>query len=133
MHGGIHHIEIYTGNLNQSREFYSNILGKLGYTLYQEWEEGFSLKLGSTYIVFVQAEEKYLINGYHRKNIGLNHLAFSVSDTESVDELRQYLIDSDIPLLYDGEYPYAGGGSHYAVYFEDPDRIKLEIAAEYNE
>jgi hypothetical protein len=27
------------------------------------------------------------------------------------------------------EHPYAGGTDHYAVYFEDPDRIKVEVVA----
>jgi hypothetical protein len=25
--------------------------------------------------------------------------------------------------------PFAGGASHYAVFFEDPDRIKVEVVA----
>ena len=32
--------------------------------------------------------------------------------------------------IYDDKYPYAGGAEHYAVYFEDPDRIKVEICLE---
>lgn len=31
--------------------------------------------------------------------------------------------------LYPELYPYAGGKNHYACFFEDPDRIKLEIVA----
>ncbi len=26
-------------------------------------------------------------------------------------------------------HPYAGGDDHYAVYFEDPERIKVELVA----
>lgn len=35
--------------------------------------------------------------------------------------------------LYRELYPYAGGKKHYALFFEDPDRIKLEIVAEFDE
>nr|WP_239462932.1 hypothetical protein [Faecalicoccus pleomorphus] len=57
----------------------------------------------------------------------MNHLAFSCEDKDKIDRIREQLILKGIPLLYDEQYPYAGGMNHYAVYFEDPDRIKLEI------
>lgn len=128
MRGTIHHIEFYVKDLAVSRTFYQSLLGKLSYQLYQEWEQGFSFKLGDTYLVFVQVEEPYQKNGYHRKNIGLNHLAFSVDSYREVDELREYLLKHSVPLLYDEKYPFAGGEQHYAVFFEDPDRMKLEVA-----
>ncbi len=34
-----------------------------------------------------------------------------------------------LTLLYQETYPHAGGEESYAVYFEDPDRIKVEIVA----
>lgn len=133
MRGAIHHIEFYVKDLAVSRVFYQNLLEKLGYQLYQEWEQGFSFKLGDTYLVFVQVEEPYQKNGYHRKNIGLNHLAFSVDSHKEVDELREYLLKHSVSLLYDEKYPFAGGKQHYAVFFEDPDRMKLEIAVRNTE
>lgn len=133
MRGAIHHIEFYVKDLAVSRVFYQNLLEKLGYQLYQEWEQGFSFKLGDTYLVFVQVEEPYQKNGYHRKNIGLNHLALSVDSHKEVDELREYLLKHSVSLLYDEKYPFAGGKQHYAVFFEDPDRMKLEIAVRNTE
>ncbi|WP_304271843.1 VOC family protein [Pseudoglutamicibacter cumminsii] len=124
----MHHIEIYVSDIARSREFYSWLLEGLGFFLYQEWEEGFSYKKEKTYLVFVQARNKYVVNGYNRCNIGLNHLAFSCTDPEEIDLLREKLLSKGVTLLYDDEYPHAGGGESYAVYFEDPDRIKLEVA-----
>lgn len=40
----LHHVEIYVSNLKTSRAFYDFLLTKLGYSLYQEWEEGLSYK-----------------------------------------------------------------------------------------
>ena len=37
------------------------------------------------------------------------------------------MIEENVELLYDEKYSYAGGKNHYALYFEDPDRIKVEI------
>ncbi|GAA0595336.1 hypothetical protein GCM10009001_09310 [Virgibacillus siamensis] len=31
--------------------------------------------------------------------------------------------------MYSDKHPFAGGEDHYAVYFEDPDRIKVELVA----
>ena len=124
----MHHIEIYVSNIIKSREFYSWLLEDLGFALYQEWKEGFSYKKDKFYVVFVQTQKKYLSNGYNRCNIGLNHIAFSCSDVKEIDALREKLLFKGVTLLYDEKYPYAGGNESYAVYFEDPDRIKLEIA-----
>lgn len=68
--------------------------------------------------------------GFHRKRTGLNHLAFRVSSKQRVDRFtREFLAPRGIVPLYGGAraYPeYAKG--YYAVYFEDPDRIKVEVA-----
>ena len=95
--------------------------------MFQEWEEGFSYKKESFYIVFVQVKEKYQSTNYHRCHVGLNHLAFSCSDKTIITKIREQLIEDNVELLYDDKFPFAGGKNHYALYFEDPDRIKVEI------
>ena len=34
-----------------------------------------------------------------------------------------------VTILYTDRHPYAGGQDYYAVFFEDPDRIKVELVA----
>lgn len=129
-HGQVSHIEINVRNLDEAKSFYTYLLAKFNYELYQEWELGFSLKLDNTYLVFVQVEADFANNSYHRKNIGLNHLAF-ISDSKAlIDELRQDLISKNIKLLYDQDYPHAGGATH-SLFFEGPDRLKLEVTYLY--
>ncbi|MBF0714674.1 VOC family protein [Gemelliphila palaticanis] len=123
----MHHIEIYVSNLIKTKEFYSWLLVRLGFELFQNWEQGFSYKKDGFYLVFVQTKDKYIDNGYNRCNIGLNHLAFSCSSKKEIDTIREHLLQNGTKILYDEKYPYAGGSEHYAVYFEDPDRIKIEI------
>lgn len=125
----LHHIELYVSHLERSKEFWSWLLTELQYEKYQEWEQGFSFKHNDTYLVFVQVEEDFKSAGYHRKQIGLNHLAFHASDQAQVDRLRAQMKKRGYGLLYEEEYPYAGGSDHYALYAEDPDRIKVEIVA----
>lgn len=126
----LHHIELYVSNLNRSKQFWGWLLEDvLNYEKYQEWERGFSFKYESMYIVFVQTEQRFLEPSYHRCRVGLNHLAFQVRNREKVDEITKLLEQRELKILYKNSHPFAGGNDHYAVYFEDPDRIKVEIVA----
>ncbi|QED46163.1 VOC family protein [Cytobacillus dafuensis] len=127
--GLIHHVEINVSNLKSTIDFWSWFLEELGYSPYQEWEKGQSWKLGETYIVFVQTEERFLDIPYHRCRVGLNHLAFHASSRKQIDDITSKLKEKNINILYTDKHPFAGGKEHYAVYFEDPDRIKVELVA----
>lgn len=119
----------YVSNLRKTEDFWWWFLTKLGYETYQKWEQGFSYKHDNTYIVFVQTEAKFLDVPYHRCRVGLNHLAFHAQSRVQVDEITVELLQRSIKLLYTDKHPLAGGDNHYAVYFEDPDRMKVELVA----
>lgn len=122
MDAPLHHLELYVSHLEASERFWSWLLSELGYQPYQRWSKGFSYRLDKTYLVFVQTETRHMEPPYHRKHTGLNHLAFRI-DPASLDAWRKRLEDRGIPLLYpDQEIPDA-------LFFEDPDRIKVELAA----
>lgn len=125
----LHHIEINVSNLERSIAFWERLLIELGYVPYQRWESGISWRFEQTYLVFVQTDAPYAASGYHRKQIGLNHLAFSARSQKQVDDLADSFKRQGVPILYPERYPYAGGEGHYALFVEDPDRIKVEIVA----
>lgn len=127
--GQLHHVELYVSELKRTVDFWGWLLEELGYHSFQKWEEGHSFKICDTYIVFVQVEERFQEPSYHRCRVGLNHLAFHAASREHVDELTNKLQGKGVPILYQDRHPYAGGDDYYAVYFEDPDRIKVEIVA----
>ena len=127
--GLIHHVEINVSNLEDSIAFWGWLLEELGYELYQSWNEGRSWKLEDSYLVFVQTEEIYLDASYHRKRVGLNHLAFYAKSRDHVDVITKRLEQKGISILYREHHPFAGGKKHYAVFFENPDRIKVELVA----
>lgn len=120
------HVELNVSNYLQSVEFYDLILLSLG------WEKLVSRKDHTTYsdgtlkIVLGPVEEKYSQHKFHRKHTGLNHLAFYAETKETVDEFyREVLQKNQIKTLYD-EGP-SGDKEYYSVFFEDPDRIKIEV------
>lgn len=128
----LHHVEIYVSDLTASRAFWSSLLGRIGYTVTGQWGDGFTLSRegGDPYLTFVQVAPNHASRPYHRRGVGLNHLAFQVVDRKTVDALRQYCLKSGISLLYDDRYPFANGGEDYfALFLEDPDRIKVEFVA----
>lgn len=125
----LHHLEINVLNLNKTIEFWEWLLTELGYQQYQKWDFGISWKYGETYLVFVQAEERFMDPPYHRRRVGLNHLAFHAESKEQVDVITEKLKEKGLRILYPDKHPYAGGEHHYAVFFEDPDRIKVELIA----
>lgn len=130
MQGMLHHVEIYVRDLKVSKEFWGWLLARLGYREYQAWDSGISYRLGETYIVFVQTEERFLDIPYHRCRSGLNHLAFHADSREFIDAITAELKARGVCILYEDRHPYAGGEGYYAVFFEDPDRMKVEIVSD---
>jgi catechol 2,3-dioxygenase-like lactoylglutathione lyase family enzyme len=127
----LHHVEIYVSNLDASHAFWASLLAQIGYEESDRWGDGFTLAHeDDAYLTFVQVAEKHAHRHYHRSGIGLNHLAFRVKDRETVDRLRQFCRENDVSCLYDERYPFANGGiDYYALFIEDPDRIKVEFVA----
>ncbi|MDF9759330.1 MULTISPECIES: VOC family protein [Peribacillus] len=127
--GFLHHIELNVSNLHRTVDFWGWFLEEINYEPFQEWESGKSWRLDDMYIVFVQAETRFLDIPYHRGRVGLNHLAFHATSRQQVDEITRKLRDRGVTILYADKHPFAGGKEHYAVFFEDPDRMKVELVA----
>ncbi|MFC4736020.1 VOC family protein [Bacillus daqingensis] len=124
------HLELYVSRLDESEAYWGWLLQELGFTPFQHWEEGRSWRHGDFYLVIVQTEERFQDVPYHRCRTGLNHLAFRVPTKADVDRLTQEVKKRGMPILYEDRHPFAGGPDHYALYTEDPDRMKVEITAE---
>jgi catechol 2,3-dioxygenase-like lactoylglutathione lyase family enzyme len=126
--GGLHHVEVNVSDLERSIDFWGWLLPELGYELYQQWPEGRSWRRGQTYVVFVQADERYRNYGLHRKRPGLNHLAFWAESTAQVEALPDQLRARGVKVLYaDRAAEAIGAPSSTSLFVEDPDRIKVEV------
>ena len=129
--GVLHHLELYVRDLERSSEFWGWLLTELGYEPFQEWDEGISWRPadepGGAYVALVQAPDGAA--ELDRRSVGLNHVAFAVSTTDAVDRVTDELRRRGERVLYPDRHPYAGGSDHYAVFFEDPDGLKLEVVA----
>jgi catechol 2,3-dioxygenase-like lactoylglutathione lyase family enzyme len=129
--GVLHHVEIYVSSLEATKRFWGGFLGQLGYTEGAQWESGATYELGDTYLTFVQVEAAFLEPAYHRKRVGLNHLSFHAGSRAQVDALTQWVRERGYRVLYEDKHPFAGGKDYYALFCEDPDRMKVELVAPF--
>lgn len=127
--GTVQHVEINVSDLARSKDFYEDLLTWMGYRRILDEKKVVGWGNRAVQIFLVKCEERYRKTTFHRKRVGLNHIAFRARSKNDVDQFHyRFLVPKRISVLYKGprEYPEYGPG-YYAVYFEDPDRIKLEF------
>ena len=127
---GIHHVIVSVNEFERARDFYSRLMPRLGYETTWEYPSadrpsvGWLGPGGSFWIK--QADRRFAGDRFCKDRVGLCEVAFLAADRAVVDALA-----SEIPgwggaiLDPPREYPeYVPG--YYAVFFADPDGIKLE-------
>ena len=129
MKTSIYHIQLNISNPKVSLPFYKKLFSYFDYKIIDESEDHIGASNGTTDFWIIPTDKKHLDKKFHRKTTGLNHISFKVSSKEDVDVfVSDFLTKNKIKTLYEGakEFPEYREG-YYAVYFEDPDRIKLEV------
>ena len=127
MTGAVHHVFLTVNDLDRSRAFYARLMPRLGYP--SSWEFGGGVgwlsPTGSFWIK--QASPEMTGATFSKDRVGLCELAFRAESREHVDALARNLAGIGARVLDPPrEYPeYVPG--YYAVFFADPDGIKLEL------
>lgn len=127
-YSGLDHISINVKDIEKSRMFYGKLLSFLGFKTVHDEPEIAGWSNGPHGLWIEQVADNYG-KDFHRKNVGVNHLAFRANSREAVDSFyTDFLLKNELPILYEQpkEYPEYRDG-YYAVFFEDPDRLKLEV------
>lgn len=125
--GSMNHLSLTVSHLEQSERFYDTVLGFMGYQKVEKTEElvlWWSKTAGAIGISPANPESP---NKTHdRYSPGLHHFAFNAESRAQVNELHQVLVNNNITILDPpAEYQYSPG--YYALFFADPDGIKLEF------
>ena len=95
------HVYLYVSDLDRSYAFYSNLLKNLGYKEMVKADWGFAFINDGLSIWFEQTPKQHLKDGYHRKRIGLNHLAFRIISKLNVDKFcKEFLEKNKVKTLY---------------------------------
>lgn len=127
---GVHHIDLVVSSIERSLPFYRELLGPLGYHRIGEveGERGETIWYigGPATQIGLRDAQTESDAPYDRYRVGLHHLAFEAQSRAMVHERAEWLRGQDVEIESDPqEYGYSPG--YYAVFFFDPDGIKLEI------
>lgn len=131
MRGLVHHIDLTVKNAKSSLPFYQSVLGFMGYELQEEMQSGFDFGLRKadtpyTSLGILDARGADAARAHDRYTIGLHHLAWTAESRADVDAMYAHLQSIGATILDPpANYPQYGEG-YYAVFFADPDGLKLE-------
>jgi len=127
---GVHHVDLVVSSIERSLTFYRELLAPLGFHRIGEVEgergetiwylsgPGSSIGLREA-----QSEREQPLDRYE---VGLHLLALEASSRAAVDERASWL-RSHGAEIESGPEEYGYSPGYYAVFFFDPDGIKLEI------
>ena len=125
---GVHHVDLVVSSIARSLPFYTDLLGPLGYHRISEveGERGETIWYLSGPGTAVGLREAQSEEPHDRYAVGLHHLAFEADSRGQVDELADWVRGQGVEIESPPqEYAYMPG--YYAVFFYDPDGLKLEI------
>ncbi len=127
---GVHHVDLVVSSIERSLAFYRELLAPLGYHRIGEVEgergETIWYLSGSGSSLGLREAKTQSDAPYDRYRVGLHHLAFDAASRAAVNERAEWLQAQGAEIESGPEeYWYTPG--YYAVFFYDPDGIKLEI------
>jgi glyoxylase I family protein len=128
MRGWVHHIDLTVSDLDGSALFYDAVLGFLGYRPGRRTKTWIDWDMNSPHCASSVAIRLARNNRRHdRYSCGLHHLAWVADSREDVDQLHSRLVEMRATILDPpAEYPQYREG-YYALFFADPDGLKLEF------
>jgi catechol 2,3-dioxygenase-like lactoylglutathione lyase family enzyme len=130
----ISHVDLVVSSIERSLAFYRALLEPIGWSGLRQvpGERGetiFYLSVPGPGLAALGLREKQSAaheTPYDRYAVGVHHVCFDVPSREVVDERAGWLREQQATIESGpGEYDYSPG--YYAVFFYDPDGIKLEL------
>jgi catechol 2,3-dioxygenase-like lactoylglutathione lyase family enzyme len=121
---GVDHLVPSVGELARSKAFYQKVHGFLGFQLKYDDADMAGWSNGQTLFWIAAADARGRKREYRKGDIGFHHDAFELSSRKDVDALGAFPAENRTSVIDPpGEYY---GEEYYAVYFADPDGMKLE-------
>jgi len=129
----IDHLDLVVTDMQRSLDFYRELLRPLGYVRESpiEGERGEHVVylgriggMGSVSIREAQSDAHGV--PYDRYAVGIHHIAFTAHSRGVVNERAAWLREQGA-TIESGPEEYGYSPGYYAVFFHDPDAIKLEL------
>jgi catechol 2,3-dioxygenase-like lactoylglutathione lyase family enzyme len=119
----IDHISVRVSDFARSKKFYAALFGFLGFKVLDEYEDAIGWTNGKTRYWIGAADAQGRKHKHRIGDVGLHHYAFELRNRKDVDALQDFLIELGAKIVDPaGEYY----DDYYAVFFLDPDGMKLE-------
>jgi catechol 2,3-dioxygenase-like lactoylglutathione lyase family enzyme len=117
---GIDHISVRVSDYKKSKAFYGRLFEFLGFEISDEYPDTIGWTNGKTryWIAPAEGRKKHRIG-----DVGLHHYAFELRSRKDVDALQSFLEKEGVRIVDPADEYYE---DYYAVFFLDPDGIKLE-------
>lgn len=117
---GIDHISIRVSDYEKSKAFYARLFAFLGFELSDDYGTTIGWTNGRTRYWIAPAEGRKT----HRiGDVGFHHYAFELRRRKDVDALQAFLEKERVQIVDPAAEYY---DDYYAVFFLDPDGLKLE-------
>jgi catechol 2,3-dioxygenase-like lactoylglutathione lyase family enzyme len=121
---GVDHISIRVSNFEKSKAFYEGLFAFLGFeAMAESGGDSMGWSNGKTRFWIGQADAQGRKHRHRIGEVGLHHYAFELRSRKDVDELEKYLEEHDVKIVDPADEYYE---DYYAVFFLDPDGLKLE-------
>ena len=117
---GIDHISVRVRDYEKSKAFYGRLFEFLGFEISDEYPNTIGWTNGKTRYWIAPAEGR---KTYRIGDVGLHHYAFELRSRKDVDALQDFLKKHRVRIADPADEYY---DDYYAVFFLDPDGIKLE-------
>ena len=129
--GSTNHVRFTVSDVPRARAFYDPLLGFMGYELAEQSETRLAWKMPSPagnrqWVILSVASGEGQQRKHDRYSPGLHHFAWNTDSRGEVDRFHDLLLERGVEVLDPpAEYDYEPG--YYAVFFSDPDGLKLEL------
>ncbi|HJW67187.1 MAG TPA: VOC family protein [Gaiellaceae bacterium] len=126
----VQHVDLVVSSIERSLPFYRELLAPLGFHRIGEvqGERGETIWYlsGAASALGLREAQTPSQGPYDRYRVGLHHLAFEAHSRGAVNERADWLRAQDAEIE-SGPEEFAYLPGYYAVFFYDPDGMKLEI------
>lgn len=121
---GVHHIGLTVSKLEESAKFFTSLLG---------WKEvrreidypAIFVSDGQIMVTLWAIKEEPMEKFNRKKNIGLHHIALSIVDEETLNQLHEHLKENDVEIEFSPRLLRSGPAKHMMCY--EPSGVRIEF------
>lgn len=120
---GIDHISLRVSDFEKSKTFYDPLMKFLGFKVLDAYPDQMGWTNGKTRLWIGQADAKGRKHKHRIGDVGFHHYAFELESRKDVDALHVFVKKLGAKIVDPADEYY---DDYYAVFFLDPDGLKLE-------